>query len=122
MRYKTICLKINNFLIIYVLCFVLEHGNVTTYEYIHKEAPQTTEDPFADIMKMKDDARQKQEAETNDAIDFGDYDGIDSADSLGSDDIDFGIEVEDDDEIDFGDDGADAGINLGGYEGAEQVN
>ncbi len=80
------------------LRFLIQHGDVTTYQWKYGEKPLSVEQPevvFADEEKSATTA-------TADEIDFG-----------GGDEIDFGDDgavpsATDDDVIDFGDDGADA--------------
>ncbi len=80
------------------LRFLIEHGDVTTYQWKYGEKPLSVEQPevvFADEEKSATET-------TADEIDFG-----------GDDEIDFGDDgvvpsATDDDVIDFGDDGTDA--------------
>ena len=71
------------------LAFLMERGNVTTYEWIHGEQPLSVEEPKMDFGKEEQEA---EEADVGDRIDFG----------------------EDEAGIDFGDDDDDAGGGGGG--------
>jgi len=78
------------------LRFVVEQGNVTTYEWKYREKPITVEEPIMVFEEEKEDCDSGN-------IDFGD-DKID----FGGDDIDFGdsgAEIDFGDEIDFGESG-----------------
>lgn len=80
------------------LRFVVEQGNVTTYEWKYREKPITVEEPIMVFEEEKEDC-----AADSGNIDFGD-DKID----FGGDDIDFGdsgAEIDFGDEIDFGESG-----------------
>jgi len=77
------------------LRFLVEQGNVTTYEWKYREKPITVEEPVMVFEEEKEDS-----ATDAGGIDFGD-DEID----FGGDDIDFGdsgAEIDFGDEIDFG--------------------
>jgi len=82
--------------------FLVEHGNVTTYQWKYGEKPISVEEPQLDI---KDD---DEENAADGEIDFGDGGEIDFG---GGDDIDFGG---DEAEIDFGDSGAEIDFGDGG--------
>lgn len=82
--------------------FLVEHGNVTTYQWKYGEKPISVEEPQLDI---KDD---DEENAVDGEIDFGDGGEIDFG---GGDDIDFGG---DEAEIDFGDSGAEIDFGDGG--------
>lgn len=73
------------------LNFLIEHGNVTTYQWKYGEKPISVETPVIEF---------KEEEENDDGeIDFGDDNEVDFGDK-----VDFGDEVDfGDDEIDFGD-------------------
>eukprot|EP00096_Caligus_rogercresseyi_P007023 TRINITY_DN2428_c0_g1_i1.p1 TRINITY_DN2428_c0_g1~~TRINITY_DN2428_c0_g1_i1.p1 ORF type:complete len:516 (+),score=165.94 TRINITY_DN2428_c0_g1_i1:71-1618(+) len=74
-----------------LLNYLIHHGNVTTYEWIHGEPPVSVEAPVMDFGEMEDE-KTKTEQEEEDVIDFGD------------DEIDFGDKVpESTGEIDWGD-------------------
>ena len=79
------------------LRFLVEHGNVTTYEWKYREKPITVEEPTM-VFEEKDEDNG---APDSGGIDFGD-DEID----FGGDEIDFGgdsgAEIDFGDEIDFG--------------------
>jgi len=78
------------------LRFLVEQGNVTTYEWKYREKPITVEEPIMVFEEEKEDCDSGN-------IDFGD-DKID----FGGDDIDFGdsgAEIDFGDEIDFGESG-----------------
>ena len=81
------------------LRFLVEQGNVTTYEWKYREKPIAVEEPIMVFEEEKEDG-----AGDSGGIDFGD-DEID----FGGDDIDFGdsgAEIDFGDEIDFGESGA----------------
>ncbi|XP_076034659.1 CDK5 regulatory subunit-associated protein 3 isoform X2 [Oratosquilla oratoria] len=73
-----------------LLSFVMERGNVTTYEWTYGEPPIRVEEPKVEINVEDDD-----EGIQSDEIDFGDLDG-------GAGAIDFG-ELDPSADIDFGD-------------------
>merc|ERR1719209_2500225 len=79
------------------LRFLVEHGNVTTYEWKYREKPITVEEPTMVFEEKDEDIG----APDSGGIDFGD-DEID----FGGDEIDFGgdsgAEIDFGDEIDFG--------------------
>jgi len=76
--------------------FLIDEGNVTTYQWKHGEKPVTIEHPSWDLQD------EEETNEDNNGIDFGDDDGQ----------IDFGDDTAgDDDGIDFGDEGQ---IDFGG--------
>ncbi|KAK7068949.1 Protein of unknown function (DUF773) [Halocaridina rubra] len=84
-----------------LLTYIIEHGNVTTYEYIYGEAPCKIEEPQLDII-LEDDA----DNENGDGIDFGDditnSAEIDFSDNAGGD-IDWGdLTADQPVEIDWG--------------------
>merc|ERR1719239_1663011 len=72
------------------LRFLVEHGNVTTYEWKYREKPITVEEPTMVFGEEEEDS-----APDSGGIDFGDDDEID----FGGDEIDFGDSGA---EIDFG--------------------
>ena len=77
------------------LRFLVEQGNVTTYEWKYREKPISVEEPT-----MVFEEEEENNATDSGGIDFGD-DEID----FGGDDIDFGdsgAEIDFGDEIDFG--------------------
>ncbi|XP_063230734.1 CDK5 regulatory subunit-associated protein 3 [Bacillus rossius redtenbacheri] len=78
-----------------LLRHVIENGNTTTYEWIHKVPPVAVEEPPLNIT-FDDDADGADES--NDTIDFGDFD------NAGSDSgIDFGKEsMQESGEVDWG--------------------
>jgi len=78
-----------------LLKYLIEHGNVTTYEHKHGRAPVEREDPFEEFRSK---IIERQEDKEEGGIDFGDDD----------EGIDFG--GDDGGEVDFGDDGVDYGI------------
>jgi len=84
-----------------MLKFLIENGNVTTFQYKRGRTPSSVEDPFEEfkqkISKQEDDG----------GIDFGDDDeGIDFGDDNGGIDFgdDAGIDFGGEDEINYGDD------------------
>jgi len=89
------------------LQYIIEHGNVTTYEWKFGEKPISVED-VANVF-IDDESADNGEAE----IDFGDEDQIDfgagDADEIdfGGDEIDFGAQ-----EIDFGEANVEADIDF----------
>jgi len=85
------------------LKFLIENGNVSTYEWKYKEKPVSIEETQL-VFEDEEDNEQ-----TSDEIDFGD----DEIDFGGGDEIDFG---DDNNEIDFGDGEIDFGV-----EGSENV-
>lgn len=90
--------------------FLIEHGNVTTYEWKYGEKPISVEEPQ---LELNDDPDEEENAEDAGEIDFGDDGGeID----FGGDDIDFGGGG---DEIDFGDSGAE--IDFGDAAGGGEI-
>lgn len=117
------------------LKFLMERGNVTTYEWMHGEPPLSVEEPQIDF--GEEDDKEEEEKEGDDNIDFGDDDdggaagGIDFGDDVELDsgtDIDWGnLDAAGDDEageIDWGaatgdDDAAAIGITVedGGVSG-----
>ena len=89
MDFTHICQVVEN------LRFLVEKGNVTTYEWKYREKPITVEEPAMVFEEEKEDS-----ATDAGGIDFGD-DEID----FGGDEIDFGdsgAEIDFGDEIDFG--------------------
>ena len=86
------------------LRFLIENGNVTTYEWKYKEKPISIEENQLVFEDEEDGA-----AEAGDEIDFGDDGGIDFGDEADGDAIDFGDE--NNGEIDFGDTEIDFGTD-----------
>ncbi|XP_046407506.1 CDK5 regulatory subunit-associated protein 3 [Ischnura elegans] len=80
-----------------ILKYIIEHGNVTTYEWMYGEPPLKIEEPQLDI--AFDD--EEKVVENNDKIDFGE----ESIDFSAVDDASKGVP----DQIDFGDGGIDWG-------------
>ncbi|KAJ1520518.1 hypothetical protein ONE63_003641 [Megalurothrips usitatus] len=92
-----------------LLSFMIERGNTTTYEWIHKEKPLRIEEPPLNIALDDEDEKQ------GDVIDFGD--GIDFGDT--SEGIDFGDDVQlETGEIDWG---AGDGIQMEETSNAEEI-
>ncbi|KAK3849525.1 hypothetical protein Pcinc_043726, partial [Petrolisthes cinctipes] len=93
-----------------LLKFVIEHGNVTTYEWTHGEPPCTIVGDKRELHNIETD-----KTTASDEIDFGDLGGD------GNDEIDFGdLGGDDGGEIDFGDDLTTGEIDWGvGEEGDE---
>ncbi|XP_034234687.1 CDK5 regulatory subunit-associated protein 3 [Thrips palmi] len=93
-----------------LLLFMIENGNTTTYEWIHKEKPLKVEEPIFNISLDDEDESKK-----SDVIDFGD--GIDFGDSSGG--IDFGEDVQvETGDIDWG---SGDGIQIDSSSGAEEI-
>lgn len=87
------------------LKFLIDHGNVTTYEWKYGEKPISVEEPVIDF--------QDEDEKEDEEIDFGDNDADEI--NFGDDDnaaIDFGDTAE----IDFGDSGADIDFGDSGAE------
>ncbi|KAG7172176.1 CDK5 regulatory subunit-associated protein 3-like, partial [Homarus americanus] len=90
-----------------LLKFIMEHGNVTTYEWLYGEAPCSIEEPQLDIVltdetdKTADD--QINFGDAGETIDYGDTSGeIDFGTDLASGDIDWGNLTEGPEAIDWG--------------------
>ncbi|XP_071533386.1 CDK5 regulatory subunit-associated protein 3-like isoform X2 [Panulirus ornatus] len=90
-----------------LLKFVMEHGNVTTYEWLYGEAPCSIEEP--QLHFALDDETDKTPSDQIDfgdgggTIDFGDASGeIDFGDNHTSGEIDWGNLAEDSQTIDWG--------------------
>ena len=83
------------------LQFLIEEGNVTTYQWKYGEKPISVEEPRWDVLLEDED-----NVENDGGIDFGDGNDDGEIDFGGGDDdaIDFGDDATV--EIDFGDDGA----------------
>ena len=85
------------------LGFLVEHGNVTTYEWKYREKPISVENP--EIIFEDEDEDEDKENPDDAEIDFGDDQEIDFGDDIGE--IDYGDmeigEGETADVIDFGD-------------------
>ncbi len=77
------------------LRFLMEKGNVTTYEWVHGEAPISVEETKMDFGQDDEEEQEGKLEEDGGGIDFGDDDvggGIDFGDDAGGDagDIDWG--------------------------------
>lgn len=88
---------------------LIEFGNTTVYQYIHKEAPLSVEEP-----QIKLNLSEEHESKNNDnEIDFGDDNGGASS-TISGEMIDFGeLNLESGDGIDFGDAGEGGDIDWG---------
>lgn len=80
-----------------LLRHLIEFGNTTIYEYIHKEAPLSIEEPEIKLNLSEEHCTQNQSASEN-IIDFGDDESADNGSSTVSGEI-----------IDFGSFGIDSG-------------
>lgn len=88
---------------------LIEFGNTTVYQYIHKEAPLSVEEP-----QIKLNLSEEHESKNNDnEIDFGDDNGGASS-TISGEMIDFGeLNLESGEGIDFGDAGEGGDIDWG---------
>lgn len=88
---------------------LIEFGNTTVYQYIHKEAPLSVEEP-----QIKLNLSEEHESKNNDnEIDFGDDNGGASS-TISGEMIDFGeLNLESGEGIDFGDAGEGVDIDWG---------
>lgn len=88
---------------------LIEFGNTTVYQYIHKEAPLSVEEP-----QIKLNLSEEHESKNNDnEIDFGDDNGGASS-TISGEMIDFGeLNLESGEGIDFGDAGDGGDIDWG---------
>lgn len=88
---------------------LIEFGNTTVYQYIHKEAPLSVEEP-----QIKLNLSEEHESKNNDnEIDFGDDNGGASS-TISGEIIDFGeLNLESGEGIDFGDAGEGGDIDWG---------
>ncbi|KAK3926479.1 CDK5 regulatory subunit-associated protein 3 [Frankliniella fusca] len=115
-----------------LLLFMIENGNTTTYEWIHKEKPLRVEEPAINISVEDEEEKKDDVIDFGDGIDFGEIKletgGIDFGDDvkLETGDIDWGtgdgIQIESisgGDEIDFNISLEESGIEVqgGGLEG-----
>merc|ERR1712110_1023884 len=91
------------------LRFLIENGNVTTYEWKYKEKPISIEEN-----QLVFEEEEEDKEDTGDEIDFGDGGNgeIDFGDDGGEAEIDFG--GDDEGEIDFGDTDIDFGTGEAG--------
>ncbi|XP_069175731.1 CDK5 regulatory subunit-associated protein 3 [Procambarus clarkii] len=90
-----------------LLKFVMEHGNVTTYEWLYGEAPCSIEEPRLDIsLNDETDKTETDQIDFGDGgetIDFGNTSTeIDFGSDLNTEEIDWGNLTEDSQTIDFG--------------------
>jgi len=91
-----------NLKVLETLRFLIEQGNVTTYEWKYGEKPLSVEEP---LMQFDDDDAEMELVTNNaavDEIDFGEDNVIDF-DEAEDNGIDFGDDIDDNGEIDFGD-------------------
>lgn len=103
-----------------VVRHIIEKGNTTVYEYIHKEAPLSIEEPPVQIKLTVDDASNVIDFGDGDdegEIDFGndiDFCNIDNGDeiALETGEIDWGAEEPASDEINFDISLKDSGITI----------
>lgn len=88
---------------------LIEFGNTTVYQYIHKEAPLSVEEP-----QIKLNLSEEHESKNNDnEVDFGDDNGGASS-TISGEMIDFGeLNLESGEGIDFGDAGEGGDIDWG---------